>query len=200
MSKDWALDDLPEMIKSFTAVTQVTENSLQKRIDIMRFNRLQQLFNVTALLLGLYRRYNCRNGEKIKGDVIGCKVDIESAERFWIKDAQTLLVERVEKGEFVRFSPQYQDGIIVVGGCCTRWNEATCNKHEFILLPYNHQLSYLVALNNHKKSRHLRISSTIAIIRSKYWILKIGNIINKCIFYKRRRAKFALQVMSDLRD
>ena len=168
MSKDWALDDLPEMIKSFTAVRQITQDSVQKRIDIMRFSRLQQLFDVTALLLGLYRRYNCRNGEKIKRDAIVCKVDIESAERFWIKDAQTLLVERVEKWEFLRFSLQYQDGIIVVGGRCTRWNEATWNKQEFVLLPYNHQLSYLVALNNHKKSGHLGISSTIAIIRSKY--------------------------------
>ena len=70
----------------------------------MRFSRLQ---HVTTLFFGLYRRYNCRNGEKIKRDVIGCKADIESAERFWIKDAQTLLVERVEKGEFLRFSPQF---------------------------------------------------------------------------------------------
>ena len=60
----------------------------------------------------------------------------------------------------------------------------------------------LVVLDNHKKSGHLGISSTIAIIRSRYWIIKIdklvGGIINKCISCRKRRAKFAQQVMSDL--
>ena len=30
VSKDWVLNDLPEMVKSFTAVTQVTHDSLQQ--------------------------------------------------------------------------------------------------------------------------------------------------------------------------
>ena len=138
----------------------------------------------------------------MKRDTIGCKRDFESAERFWIKDAQTVLVERVAKGEFLKFNPQYLDGVIIVGGCCTRWNEATWNKQEFVLLPLNHRLSYLVAVDNHKKSGHLRVPSTIAIIRSRYWIIKIdklvGGIINKCIPCRKRRAKFAQQVMNDL--
>ena len=46
------------------------------------------------------------------------------------------------------------------------------------------------------------MSSTIGMICSKYWILKIdklvGSIINKCITCKKQRAAFVQQVMSDL--
>ena len=77
----------------------------------------------------------------MKRDTIGWTRDFESAERFWIKDDPTLLVGRVAKGEFLKFNPQYQDGIIVVGGRCTRWNETTWNTQEFVLLPLNHRLS-----------------------------------------------------------
>ena len=79
---------------------------------------------------------------------------MEKAELFWITDAQQLLQERVEKGEFVRFAPRYEGEIIVVGGRCTRWNEATWNKKEFVFLPHEHRLSYLIALETHIKCGH----------------------------------------------
>ena len=90
----------------------------------------------------------------------------------------------------------------MVGDRCIRWNEATWNKQEYILLPRKHRLPFLIALDCHKKSGHLGVSSTVALVRAKYWIVGIeklvSSIINKCIDCRKQRAKFAEQVMSEL--
>ena len=203
VSKDWELDDIPGMIKGYTTTTDVkVKESLQQRINISAFSKLQFLLNVTAIVLGIYRKFNTRKDDEMRANVVGGKMDLEKAELFWIRDAQISLKERMEKGEFLKFAPRYQNEVIVIGGRCIRWNQATWNKQEFILLPREHQLSYLIALDGHKRAGHLGVSSTIAMIRSKYWILKIdklvGSIINKCIICKKQRANFAQQVMSDL--
>ena len=131
-----------------------------------------------------------------------CTQDLGDVESFWVKVAQLSLQIRAKKGELKKLCPRYNKGIIVVGGRCSRWNEATWNKQEFILLPYGHPLSSLIALNEHTKPDHLGMSSTIAKIRSRYWIISIdkivGKIVNRCIGCKKRRAKACQQVMSDL--
>ena len=166
VSKDWELDDIPEMIKGYTTTTEVkVKESLQQRINISAFSKLQFLLNVTAIVLGIYRKFNTRKDDEMRANVVGGKMDFEKAELFWIRDAQLSLKERMEKGEFLKFVPRYQNEVIVIGGRCIRWNEAAWNKQEFILLPREHQLSYLIALDGHKRAGHLGVSSTIAMIR-----------------------------------
>ena len=193
VSKDWMVENLPETIKSFIGVVSVVdkEDSLQDRIDITRFSKLQLLYNVTAMILGLFRRIRKKNqiNDRNQRNIIMCTQELS-------------LQIRVKKGELKKLCPRYDNGIIVVGGRCSRWNEATWNKQEFIILPYDHPLSSLIALNEHTKSGHLGMSSTIAKIRSKYWIISIdkivGKIVNRCIGSMKRRAKACQQVMSGL--
>ena len=77
VSKDCMVENLPETIKSFIGVVSVIdkEDSLQDRIDITRFSKLKLLYNVTAMILGLYRRFrkknqiNDRNGIQLYPDL-----------------------------------------------------------------------------------------------------------------------------------
>ena len=165
------VENLPEMIKNFIGVVSVIdkEDSLQDRIDIARFSKLQLLYNVTAMILGLYRTFRKKNqiNDRNQRNIMMCTQDLDDAESFWVKVAQLSLQIRVKKGELKKLCPRYDKGIIVVGGRCSRWNEATWNKQEFILLPHDHPLSSLIALNEHTKSGHLGMSSTIAKIRSR---------------------------------
>ena len=60
----------------------------------------------------------------------------------------------------------------MVGGRTERWMQATRNRQVFILLPNNHRISELIVTYEHKESGHLEIASTIARVRSKYWIIE----------------------------
>ena len=88
VSKNWALDDLPEMIRSYTNTGEIDIiDNLQGRIDT-RFSKLKFRINSADLVLGMYRKYSHRNVVETRAEPIGCKVDVENAKVLWIRDAQ----------------------------------------------------------------------------------------------------------------
>ena len=98
--------------------------------------------------------------------------------------------------------PKLENGMLVVGGRTERWMEATWNRQYFVLLPKEHRLSYLIALHEHNSIGHLGTESTIAKIRSRYWIVGIrkivSSIVSKCVKCKRKFKRLAEQKMSTL--
>ena len=118
---------------------------------------------------------------------------IEAAERFWILEAQSLIQKEVKEKKLVRLCPRYKNGIIVVGGRAERWMQATWNRQEFILLPHTHRLSQLIAEREHAKSGHLGVASTVARIRSRFWIINVQKIVksicNKCVKCRKKFKK-----------
>ena len=79
---------------------------------------------------------------------------------------------------------------------------ATWNRQYFVLLPKDHRLSYLIALHEHSFTGHLGVESTIAKIRSKFWIIGIHktvkSIISRCVKCKLKFKRFTEQKMSPL--
>ena len=108
----------------------------------------------------------------------------------------------IEKGKYKRLNPTTNDGILVVAGRTEKWMEATWNNQYFILLAKGHRLSYLIALSSHQSSGHLGVSSTIAVIRSKYWIIGIrrivSSIVSKCVKCKIKFKRLESQRMCPL--
>ena len=64
-------------------------------------------------------------------------------------------------------------------GGTERWTEDTWNKQKFILLPSDHKVSELIIRCEHDKTGHLGVAATIAMIRSKYWIIRIKRGVKK---------------------
>ena len=129
------------------------------------FSKIGFLLNTTARILKLYQQYKRVDGVQKEVKMTKLTVsDIEAAEGFWILEAQTLSNRAVKEGKLVRLCPRYKDGVIV-GGMARRWMQATWNKKEFILLPQEHRLSQLIALDEHAKSGHLGVASTVTRIR-----------------------------------
>ena len=128
--------------------------------------------------------------------------DLEDAEKFWILEAQSVIRSAVKERKLLRLCPRYTNGIIVVGGRAEHWMQATWNKQEFILLPQNHRLSHLVAESEHAKGGHLGVSSTVAKIRSRFWIINVQKIVksicNKCIKCQKKFKMLCGQAMKDL--
>ena len=108
----------------------------------------------------------------------------------------------IESKEYIKILPRIKDETTVVVGRTERWMASTWNKQELILLPFNHRFSYLVAVAEDHLCGHLGVSSTIARIRSKYWIIHIRilvkQIVSKCIVYCKRRKTFWSQSMGQL--
>ena len=104
---------------------------------------------------------------------------------------------------YAKFNPCLNsDGLIEVGGRTERWMEATWNKQKFILLPSDHKVSELIIRYEHDKTGHLGIAATVAMIRSKYWIIKIKKGVKReisgCVECKIKYERLASQIMCPL--
>ena len=194
--------NLPELKKEFVCTTKsnILPTSLASIIDIERFSKLQLLLHTTARLMNLQNKYKKVSNRKKTNDILPS--ELELAERIWIKKAQEQIQKEIKDSKYKKLHPCIEDDIYVVGGRTERWMESTWNRQKFILLPKDHRLSYLIALRDHEAIGHLAVESTIAKIRSKYWIIGIrrivSSIISKCVTCKRKFKKLAEQKMSTL--
>ena len=199
------VEKLPERHKTVMTTSAREVETLTTRIDIGSFSKIELLKNTTVRVLKLYKHYK-RSTEHSPSSVGSLSVvtpeDIEAAERFWITNAQESIAKVVEEGKFVRLCPKYKDGLIVVGGRAERWMQATWNRQEFILLPYNHRLSRLIAENEYWKGGHLGVAATVARIRSWFWITNLQKMVKsicyKCVICKKKFQRLGGQVMGNL--
>ena len=155
--------------------TQQVEENLARRFDLNRYSKLSILLNATVRIQKMYAKYKTSN-DNIRNNEITA-ADIQTAELFWVKEAQSSLKESMEKGKLRRLTPRYKGEVIVVGGRTNRFVTATWNHEEFILLPYSHRFSYFITGDMHKRGGHLGVSATTAMIRSKYWIINLPRVV-----------------------
>ena len=180
------IENLSEWHSKVTLAAESKEvDTLAYRINISRFSKIRMLLNTMARILNLYKRYKNQNDAMRKCELGELAVsDLEDAETFWILDAQSVICSAVKEGKLLRLCPRYRNRIIVVGSRAERLVQATWKKQEFILLPHNHRLSHLIAESEHAKGGHLGVSSTVAKIRSRFWIINVQKIVqsicNKC--------------------
>ena len=188
---------IPEtFIKKFAGVAsgQALE-TITNRIELHRFSKWRILVRATARILLLYQRYKRPPTTTSKDP---SSQDIHDAEVMLIKQAQRSLHTMTCK----KLNPILEDGVIMVGGRTERWMQATWNRQKFILLPKNHRISELIARYEHGAGGHLGVESTIAKIRSKYWIIGIRilvrRLVRNCTLCIRKRLQTCSQVMSPL--
>ena len=188
---EYKTEDLPERPKRVMEVKEILEKTMFPEImSIERFRSLPLLLNTTARLIRLQLRFK----EKAEGEDRDIKPsDVEEAERQWIIEAQRALNSEVKLGKHRRLCPQSQNGILVVDGRAERWMGATWNQQKFVLLPKNHGMSRLIAIQKHRENGHLAVSATVAQIRNKYWIIGVrrivSSIVDKCTDCKAKREK-----------
>ena len=191
---------LPEIKKKFVGTVEVVSSaSIASRMDVARFSQLNRLLHATARVEKLFRRFKIGNAtyqHRILPE------DVRHAEETWIKHVQEGLYKAIEKGMYKKLVPSVEDGIIVVGGRAERWVNSTWNKQKFVLLPGNHHFSKLIVEKEHREVGHLGLESTVAKIRSKYWIVGVRKIakevIRSCQVCKAKFKKLSSQKMSPL--
>ena len=190
---------LPEQRKNFVgSVAKVASSSIADKMDITRFSNLSRLLYTTARIQKLIRRFQ-KGGEECEFREI-VPADLTHAEETWVKYVQEGMSANMDK--YKKLLPTLENGVIVVGGRAEKWLYATWNREKFVLLPANHRFSRLISERGHRESGHLGVESTVAMIRSRYWIIGIRrivrSIISQCKVCKIKFKRLASQKMSPL--
>ncbi|XP_045109596.1 uncharacterized protein LOC123503684 [Portunus trituberculatus] len=163
--KQNTVSDLPDTV--FAKVTMntgeiTTPNEL---INIQNFSNLKRLLSVMARVINVVRK---RSFKAIICDPNA--EDIQRAELFLVKNAQTSLPQDWEK-KYKRLGPRMrEDGIITVGSRMSKWVKDNWNCDQFMLLPSKHPFSELYLSHIHKED-HSGIEAGLARAQVKYWVL-----------------------------
>ena len=133
--------------------------------------------------------------------------DFGAAELYWTFEVQSKIICDLKlavngEGRYKRLSLKKRgDGIYVVGKRIEVWNEMSYNRESIPLHPKEHRFSKLYAEMIHK-SGHLGISTEVAKIRTRFWIVSIECIVKSirfnCITCRKRNKQLASQIMSPL--
>ena len=127
--------------------------------------------------------------------------DIEDAEEYWLKFAQSGLFQKMHRGDFKTLTPYAdQSEVIRVGGQVDPSLLSDDNTRP-VLLPYKHWISTLVTGQAHQYG-HSGVAVTTAKCRQKYWIVRGHNVSRivkrKCTFCREFEAKAETQLMVGL--
>ena len=127
--------------------------------------------------------------------------ELEKAEKYWVKESQKTLQDRLKKGELQQLSPfTDENGIIRVGG---RVDEALVSyetKHP-AMLPRDHWISLLITQHFHQIGQ-AGVATTVAKIRTKFWIIRAHDLAKsvkfRCVYCREIEARTETQLMADL--
>ena len=161
-------------------------------IDIDRFSDMDKLLRVTAMVL----RFIGNTRAKVEGKESNTKEisagEMERSERLWVIDAQSTLSDKKDKCLFKNLGVYEESGILKCKGRMENSDLEPGTKTP-ILIPMNHAFAILIVLKCHKEVNHLKTRSTLAEIRTKYWIPKgrvlVKRVLGKCVTCKRLEGK-----------
>ena len=123
-----------------TVYTVSKVNSIENIID-NTYSKYLKLIYTTARLIAIFRyipQPSLTNAFKVPADYIS------EAELIWIVEAQKLLKEGLNRGDYKRLCPRLRDdGVVIVSVRLEEWFFDTYNSTGLILLPYNHRFSRL---------------------------------------------------------
>lgn len=175
-----------------------TENVSVK--DDLASRMCKRLLGVTARILKLYRRKPKAVFKNATQEITS--KDVETAEVFWIKEAQRNMKNDIKHGTYRRLCPRLRDdGIYVISGRAEKWLEIGYNKEDIILLRYQHRFARLYCEYIHAKGHH-GVLTTARKIRARFWITQLLKMIQSvklnCVTCKKLDKTLSGQVMGNL--
>ena len=177
-------------MRQATAVSAPTKVSLgiSSFIDPRKYSSGKKLFRITAWIWHFLNKLEGRSLEKAEALTIR---EIKAAEDAWFKDI---------KNQHKATSEQVnQLGLRVDGNgilrCFGRFQQH--EDQQPIYLPKQHHLTSLLIMDSHRRVLHMGVASTLAEIRSRFWVPKgrqevkkmIKKMIRSCNRCKRYSAK-----------
>lgn len=190
-------------------VKNISVNFKMLRMKFEDFDTLQELLKTIIYSLRFLRfKKNPENIDKatttteIEEALSKC-IKIAQSEEFSMEIESLQKGKNVKKGSYLKTLNPYLDArnILRVGGRLRNANISNDQKHPIILGTKN-QLSHLIVADAHKRTLHGGIQLMLSYIKTKYWIIRVKNLIkthiHKCIVCARHRAISRPQLMGDL--
>ena len=190
-----------------SCVLKVTIQEIAKNVEcimeIEKFSSLNRLYRVTAYVRRFIHNFRAKqkgvlrkNGELSRDEMIG-------AERVWILAAQAKLKNQDNYADLAK-----ELRIVEYNGllkCRGRLNNSDLSLEgkQPIILPRDHCLTKLVINECHNRVFHSGLRSTLAQLRSRFWVpkgrQKVKNIIKDCwVCRKIQGQSFSPQPVADL--
>ena len=201
ISRNYSEIRIPTTIMKVVNTENVSvKDDLASRIKIERFSDYKRPLRVTARILKLYRRKPKAIFKNTTQEITS--KDVETAEVFWIKEAQRNMKNDIKQDTYRRLCPRLRDdGIYVIRGRAEKWLQIGYNKEDIILLPYQHRFARLYCEYIHAKGHH-GVLTTASKIRSRFWITKLLKMIQSvklnCVTCKKLDKKLSGQMMGNL--
>ncbi|KAK3105008.1 hypothetical protein FSP39_015108 [Pinctada imbricata] len=199
ISKVCNISQLPDTVIGVVHNTTVDHEAFSRKfddIDLNRFNNMDKLLRVTIIILKIAKKKSFR----VEGKNFSVQV-LEEAEFEWVKYVQQDLGTEWRKSFKNLGVDINKDGAIVVGSRMAEWLKETWNRTEFILLPSKSSFTQICLTTLHNND-HGGIDSTLAKLRSKYWIpgahKLLKGIRSKCVVCRKRQKVKQTQCMGRL--
>ena len=155
----------------------------------------QNLFRVTARIPSFINniKVKVKKGKFCRGRSDINVVELEEAERVWVKEAQGVLKGN-ERYEQMRNSLgiEGEEGILRCKGRF-RNSDLEFNAKYPIIIPKEHKLTELNVPQCHKEVHHCSVRATLNRLRTKYWVVKgrqmVKKTIGNCVICKKLEGK-----------
>ncbi|CAB4030027.1 integrase core domain, partial, partial [Paramuricea clavata] len=171
--------------------------SLSDVIDCTRYSSLNKLVVTTGYVIRFLN--NLRKRTKNHGNLITENVltadEYEQALHMWIKEEQSLIKGQSNFANVCASLNLFEDkdGFLRLKGRFANSNLRYQDQHPMILRGNESYFTQLVIWDAHKASMHHGVESTLARVRSNYWIVKgrksVKEVLRKCVICKRYQGK-----------
>ena len=167
----------------------------QPIFDWQKYPTWKRILRVTANVNRFVRNLGIKHGRRkdIQPEMGPLnEEELQVAEEYWLKQAQSGLFQRLKKGDFKTLSQDVDGkGIIRVGGHVDL-SLVSYDNQQPALLPYHHHISKIIVHAAHQVSNS-GVAATVAKTRKKYWVIKAHNIAkvltHRCTVCRKMDAK-----------
>eukprot|EP00794_Sanderia_malayensis_P006437 gene6437-biopygen4765 len=162
-------------------------------IDASRLNNLNTLLRVTALT---YRFIDNLKAKKAKQEIKVNNLEVNDkkrAELYWIREAQKQLTREEHcKKTKVSLGIEEREGTLNCRGRLEH-SDLDIEARFPIILPKNHKFTDLIVVNSHLKTHHGSVKTTLAEVRTRFWIVKgrqyVKKLLRGCFICKKFEGK-----------
>eukprot|EP00794_Sanderia_malayensis_P006668 gene6668-biopygen5443 len=171
-----------------TTTTTAEPVGITNCIDVSRCNSALKMIRITAWVLRFINKARKNATETSKILKIS---EIEAAEIAWVKESQTLYPPSPEQVNQLGLRAD-KFGIF---RCHGRFNLQ--EDQQPIYIPRQHQLVKYLVIDAHKRTMHMGVESTLAELRSRFWIPKGRQCVKKAIKDCRHCKRFTVRPFND---
>ena len=164
----------------FKVVKTEEETGIHKFIYILKFSNETRLYRVTAWVMLSDKHGDNENEMRTNSEIL--TEEVISAQKLWIKCAQ---IEIVSEPNFDQVRKQLN--VLKDGEGIYRCHERLVNSDlhmdtkQPILLSQHYSLTKLIVESCHKCVLHGGVQETLAELRSKFWICKDRQLVQKIL-------------------